>query len=233
MTPAWLHLLAAAALGLGIMLAVVIAVDEISHPQPMAIMNVVWPVAALFGTLFTAVAYFTYEHPLGPRGNRRRPPFFVSVGKAATHCGAGCTIGDIIAEWLTFMWPAIATAFGWKTLFPDKTFATWIFDFILAFAFGIVFQYYAIAPMRKDFSARQALVAALKADALSLAAWQIGMYAFMAFAKFYLFARVLAVELRVDTPEFWFMMQIAMLCGFLTSYPVNWWLVTAGIKETM
>jgi len=33
-------------------------------------------------------------------------------------------------------------------------------------------------------------------------------------------------------PEFWFMMQIAMIAGFLTSYPV-WWLVEAGIKERM
>jgi hypothetical protein len=29
------------------------------------------------------------------------------------------------------------------------------------------------------------------------------------------------------------MMQIAMLAGFLTSYPVNWWLLRAGIKEKM
>jgi hypothetical protein len=24
-----------------------------------------------------------------------------------------------------------------------------------------------------------------------------------------------------------------MICGFLTSYPVNWWLIRAGIKEAM
>jgi hypothetical protein len=29
------------------------------------------------------------------------------------------------------------------------------------------------------------------------------------------------------------MMQIAMLVGFATSYPVNWWLITAGFKERM
>ena len=27
------------------------------------------------------------------------------------------------------------------------------------------------------------------------------------------------------------MMLIAMLAGFLTSYPVNWWLLRAGINE--
>jgi hypothetical protein len=29
------------------------------------------------------------------------------------------------------------------------------------------------------------------------------------------------------------MMQIAMLVGFATSYPVNWWLIETGIKERM
>jgi hypothetical protein len=101
-----------------------------------------------------------------------------------------------------------------------------------AFGFGIIFQYYAIVPMRK-LSPGEGIVAALKADALSLTAWQIGMYAFMAFAKFYLFRRLLGFDLRVDSAEFWFTMQIAMLCGFVTSFPVNWWLITVGIKEAM
>jgi hypothetical protein len=75
--------------------------------------------------------------------------------------------------------------------------------------------------------------AALKADALSLTAWQIGMYGFMAFASLYCFRHVFGVRLEVDSVEFWIMMQIAMLCGFLTSYPVNWWLLRSGIKEMM
>ena len=38
---------------------------------------------------------------------------------------------------------------------------------------------------------------------------------------------------EVPTPEFWFLMQIAMLGGFVTAYPVNWWLIRAGLKEKM
>ncbi len=33
--------------------------------------------------------------------------------------------------------------------------------------------------------------------------------------------------------EFWFMMQLAMACGFFTAYPMNWWLVRVGIKTAM
>lgn len=128
--------------------------------------------------------------------------------------------------------PSIAVWFGWHNLFAEKTFAVWIVDFVFAFAFGVVFQYFAIAPMR-GLSFGAGLVAALKADTLSLTAWQVGMYGFMAFAQFYLFRHLLGVALEVDTPEFWFVMQIAMLAGFCTSYPVNWWLIRTGIKEGM
>jgi len=33
--------------------------------------------------------------------------------------------------------------------------------------------------------------------------------------------------------RFWLMMQIAMICGDATSFPVNGWLSRAGIKEAM
>jgi len=42
-----------------------------------------------------------------------------------------------------------------------------------------------------------------------------------AFASFYLFRHLLDTALGVASFEFWFMMQIAVLCGFATSYPAN------------
>ena len=33
--------------------------------------------------------------------------------------------------------------------------------------------------------------------------------------------------------SYWLMMQIAMLLGFATTYPVNWWLIRRGTKERM
>ena len=41
------------ALLLGFATAVVIIIEEVRHPQPMWIMNIVWPVVALFGTALT------------------------------------------------------------------------------------------------------------------------------------------------------------------------------------
>lgn len=32
---------------------------------------------------------------------------------------------------------------------------------------------------------------------------------------------------------FWTVMQSAMPAGFVTVYPVNWWLIHIGVKERM
>lgn len=227
--PGWLHLLAIAMLALGGVAAAIVALDVVRHPQKMSIMNLVWPLVALFGTVAALWAYRRYGRT---DGRDRDTPFAAKVGISTCHCGAGCTLGDIAAEWLAFAVPGIAGALGWGTLFHEKLFAVWVLDYIFAFVIGIAFQYFSIAPMR-NLGVREGIVQAIKIDALSLSAWQVGMYGFMAFAQFYLFRDRLGAGLRVDTPEFWFMMQIAMLFGFATSYPVNWWLVRAGIKEAM
>jgi hypothetical protein len=35
------------------------------------------------------------------------------------------------------------------------------------------------------------------------------------------------------SPVYWFSMQIAMIIGFLTACPANWWLIRHGWKEKM
>jgi hypothetical protein len=118
------------------------------------------------------------------------------------------------------------------SLFSDEMFARWIVDYFFAYAFGIVFQYFTIAPMR-GLSLWKGIIAAVRADTLSLSAWQCGMYGFMTIAHFVIFRIGFGTKLEPTSPEFWFMMQIAMICGFVTSYPVNWWLIRSGIKEKM
>lgn len=235
MIPGWLHGLSIAFLVLGAACALIVAIDVIRHPQRMTIMDVVWPVTALFGALGTAWMYFRYGRLAAHGGGdaRHEPvPFPIMVAKGALHCGSGCCIGDICAEWLAFLVPSVAVWFGWHSLFADKMFAVWVLDFVFAFVLGVAFQYFTIVPMR-HLGRLEGIWQAIKADALSLTAWQVGMYGFMAIARFWLFGALLGAALRVDSPEFWFMMQLAMLCGFATSYPVNWWLLKSGIKEKM
>lgn len=244
MIPAWLHEVSLAYLCLGGLSGILIAIDVIRHPQQMGIMSLVWPLTALFGTAPVALLYFKYGRLASREAVRARQeahgepraaqttPLPVMVATATLHCGGGCALGDLCAEWLVFAVPAIAAAFGWHALFSEKIFAVWIADYVFAYGFGMVFQYFTIAPMR-GLSFGAGLVAAVKADTLSLTAWQIGMYALMAIVYFGLFRGRLGIDLRTDTPEFWFAMQVAMICGFGTSYPVNGWLVRRGVKERM
>jgi hypothetical protein len=228
MIPAWLHDLSLLSLSLGVMCAIVIAADEIAHPQSMWIMNLVWPVTALFGSVIWLSAYFRF----GRARHAASKPFAVKVGEAASHCGAGCTLGDILAEGLVLAFPGIAIWLGWKTLFADRIFAVWLLDFACAYLLGIAFQFFTIVPMRK-LSIARGLWAAIKADTLSLVAWQAGMYAAMGFAHFYVFGAILKTPLTAKMTEFWFAMQLAMLAGFVTAFPVNWMLIRSGIKPAM
>jgi len=238
MVPDWLHILSLFSLLVGFLAGVIIVADECGRPQRMWIMNLVWPLCALFGSVLWLWFYFRHGRAKGkadishPHEHGQASPFPLTVAKGTSHCGAGCTLGDIVAEWLAFAFPAIAIWLGWHTIFSEKMFAVWVLDFILAYLIGIFFQYFSIAPMR-NLGFREGIWAAVKADTLSLTAWQIGMYGFMAIAFFWIFRDLLGARLEVATPEFWFMMQIAMLCGFATSYPVNWWLIKAGLKEEM
>ncbi|QDL93629.1 DUF4396 domain-containing protein [Paroceanicella profunda] len=163
---------------------------------------------------------------------RQGPPFAVAVAKGTLHCGAGCTLGDILAETLALLAPGVLALFGYPGLFATRIYAVWGLDFVFAFVLGIIFQYFAIAPMR-GLGPAAGLKAALKADAASLVSWQVGMYGFMAIAHFALFPALTGGGVDAATPEFWFAMQIAMLAGFATAFPVNWWLIRSGVKERM
>lgn len=224
--PEWLSLLASASLILAGLCSLAILIDILSgRRQHMWIMNIVWPVTALYSGPIGLWLYFKTGRHSGHHHGKKTPseqerPYWQSVALAATHCGSGCTLGDIMVEGALFFVPL--------TLFGREIFASWAVDFVAAFLLGIVFQYFTIVPMR-HLSFRQGIAAAFKADALSLTAWQIGMYGWMAIATFAIFGH----ELGKNSPVFWWMMQIAMLAGFSTSFPVNWWLIKAGIKEKM
>lgn len=230
--PMWLHVLATVSLIIGALSAVVIAVDETRRPQHMKIMYLVWPLTALFGGLIWLWFYWRHGRGGQARGKEEETPLPIAVAKGASHCGAGCTLGDIVAEWLAFAIPGVAVALGWQSIFAEKTIAVWILDYAVAFLLGLAFQYFTIKPMR-DLSVGQGLVQAFKADGLSITAWQVGMYGLMAIGQFAVLRPAFGQLAPVNSPEFWFVMQLAMLAGFATSYPVNWWLVQRGVKERM
>lgn len=228
MIPAWLRILSIISLSVAGLCGLIIVGDEIRHPQKMWIMNLVWPITALYFGLIGLWAYYaigrksTSEHKgheqVEPKDQK---PFWQIVAVAATHCGGGCTLGDIIAEWTIFY---TAWTIAGAAIWPE-----YILDFTLAYLLGIVFQFFAIAPMR-NLSVGPGIWAAIKADTLSLAAFEIGLFGWMALAYWVFFTHP---HLRPTEPTYWLMMQIGMALGFLANYPVNIWLINAGVKEAM
>ena len=146
-------------------------------------------------------------------------PRWQSVVLSTLHCGAGCTLADIVGEWFLFFVPV---AIGGSILA-----GTWVVDYLLALAFGIGFQYAAIRGMERTLPRGEAIRRAAKADILSLTAWQAGMYGWMAVA---IFALNGGEAMPRTSFVFWFSMQVAMACGFLVALPVNILLIRAGIK---
>jgi hypothetical protein len=219
-----------ASITVGFLCAIIIAINIIRDPQHMMIMNFVWPITALYAGLLGLLAYFTIgkksshskmmAHAAMQHMKMPEKPFWQSVLTGTLHCGSGCTLGDILAEIILLAAPA--------ALFGSTIYGSWVIDYICAFVIGIAFQYYAVKSMKK-ISTGKALLTAAKVDTLSLTAWQIGMYSGMAIATFLIFHHTLPAS----SPVFWFVMQLAMLMGFITSYPVNWWLINSGIKEKM
>lgn len=229
--PEWLILLSIVSLAGAGICAAAIAIDLIGNPQMMWIMDVVWPITALYAGPLALIAYYKAGRLSSKRAVQaamdrgekmpgKTKPFWQIVGVGATHCGSGCTLGDLVAEWITFAAPLV--------IFGQGLFGSWVLDYLFAYLFGIAFQYFTIKPM-KNLPPAKGLVEAIKADTLSLTSWQIGMYGWMAIAVFLIFGH----DLPKTSPVFWFMMQIAMLAGFATAYPVNWWLIRQGVKEPM
>jgi hypothetical protein len=108
----------------------------------------------------------------------RCDPTVTQTAVSDSHCGAGCTLGDIIAEFSLF-------ALGW-TLLGKTPYAEYAGDLLLAWLLGIAFQYFTIKPMRK-LSPGRGLIAAVKADTLSILSFEVGLFAWMALTFFVFF----------------------------------------------
>jgi hypothetical protein len=226
--PRWLDVVATVAIAVGFACALGIAADIVigRYRQRMGVMNVVWPVTGLYFGPVALCAYARWGRPKTPRWHRAHgdppeQPEFATPSIGASHCGAGCAIGDVVGAWIVF---TAGLTLGGIALYPE-----YFVDFTIAYLAGIAFQYFAIAPMR-GLSFSKGLRAAVKADTLSLAAFEVGMFGWMAVVQLVLFG---SRHLEPSQITYWFFMQIAMVVGFFTTLPVNAWLIRRGIKEAM
>ncbi len=218
--PAWLNLLAWVWIALALASAAAIVLDFLrGRRQPMRIMEVVWPVTALYFGPIGLGLYARFDRAPVPGAAPRKLARWQEIFVSSSHCGAGCTLGDILAENLIFFFGIVLT--------PLMIGTVYILDFSAAYAFGIAFQYLPIRAMGRQ-SRLGALWVAVKADTFTLVAFEIGLFGWMALSMLVWFP-----GLEADSALFWFMMQVGMMIGFATTWPANWWMVRAGGKHTM
>jgi Domain of unknown function (DUF4396) len=101
-------------------------------------------------------------------------------------------------------------------------------EYALGFGFGwAIFQALFMRDMAGG-SYRRALSRAFFPELLSMNCLMAGMVPVMILA-------MKAVPASHDPlgPEFWFVMSMALLVGFVTAYPMNWWLVSRQLKHGM
>jgi hypothetical protein len=251
MAPTWLTVIAWIYLAICFGCAAVIAYDIFinGRRQAMGVMEAVFPITALyFGPL--ALAFYRRwgraaarmpmasapmamagmrhahggmdgEHGSGPSGSGEKP-WWVMMATEVSHCGSGCVLGDVISEFTVF---ALALTIAGSSLAAE-----YVGDYVLALAFGIAFQYFAIVPMR-GLGLRDGLKAAAKADFISLTFFEVGLFGWMAVMMFVLFPA--PHQLMPSSAAFWLLMQVGMIVGYATSWPANVWLVNRGIKVPM
>jgi hypothetical protein len=101
-------------------------------------------------------------------------------------------------------------------------------EYLLGFGFGwAFFQAYAMRDMA-DGNYRKSLEMTFIPEFFSMNVLMAGM---LLVAKFWM--PVVAGANSPFAPAFWFIMSLALLAGFVCTYPMNWWLVTRHIKHGM
>lgn len=183
-----------------------IAIHLVWHPQKMTVMDSVWIINALWAGPIALILYIWY----GRRGRQRN--YYQALSLNTLHCGAGCTLADLIV---------LVIGFFVTMTQPVQ----WVVAYVLALVIGVFFQYIAMREMDSKTPMGQLIKKAFLSDFLSLTAWQIGML----IGQLIMQHIVTADNLLAHT----FNMQIAMAVGFFFAYPMNAWLVKKKIKMLM
>jgi hypothetical protein len=131
------------------------------------------------------------------------------------HCVAGDGIGILVGA-------AISSILGLHGL------GEVLLEYLLGFAFGwTVFQALFMRDMAGG-SYAHSLSRTFIPELLSMNLLMAGMVPTMMSLKL-----ELGSAASPASPEFWFVMSLALLVGFIVAYPMNWWLVANHLKHGM
>jgi Domain of unknown function (DUF4396) len=101
-------------------------------------------------------------------------------------------------------------------------------EYVLGFGFGwTIFQALFMGDIAGG-SYRRSLTGTFIPEFLSMNFLMSGMVPIAAIGQ-----ALIGKPLSPLAPNFWFVMSMALLVGFIVAYPMNWWLVARGLKHGM
>lgn len=194
-----------------------VAWDAFTNNPELTVMKWGWVLVTLYTGLLGAGLYVLSCKEPRPGAHEQfiTPLWKQSVG-STIHCLAGDATGIIVAATIT----ALLGLPMWIDL---------ISEYVFGFAFGLfVFQALFMRDMAGG-SYRKALRMSFMPEWLSMNMVMAGMIPVMV-------AGMMGRDMRAMEPSelrFWGVMSLGVIVGFVTAYPINVWLVWAGLKHGM
>ncbi|MCO4239197.1 DUF4396 domain-containing protein [Pseudarthrobacter raffinosi] len=221
--PEWLTPVAWIYVAVGVLSAAVVLYDFYGrrYRQSERMMEIVWPITALYLGPFALWAYYRLGRAGSPKWQQENgalPEQRLSLKALAggTPGGAAATVAHVIGVPLV-----IASGL---TIAGIKLWVLIIVIALLAIAILFFFERFA-SPVWGEPQARKGTGAALLAATVTVLAFDIGMGGWMIFLHFGMF-----MPAPTDV-TFLFLMGIGNILGFATAYPAVRWLIQRGVKD--
>ena len=214
---AWIDVVAIVWIVLNLASTAYVAWDAFTNNPELTVMKWGWVLVSLYTGVLGAVLYvMSCKEPRPGTHERFISPLWKQGVGSAIHCVAGDASGIVFAATIT----ALLGFPMWIDL---------IVEYVFGFAFGLfVFQ----ALFMKDMmggSYRRALTRSLIPEWLSMNMVMAGMIPAMVLL-------MMGQDMRAMEPThlvYWVAMSASIIVGFVVAYPVNVWLVAAGLKHGM
>ena len=208
--------------------ALMIIKDILLYRQPASLMNLVWPLTGLYLPFIGWLAWWYLGRI--PRHQlkaalliRQKSPrhtgwqtLFIATALSASTC--------ILAETITLPIITLLNYFKITLLIWHQAAISLLISLLLL----LLFHFFTLARHEKK-SFWQKLSLAFKRSAFPLLIYQAGIFLFMSLAlKF-----VLHQQINPSLSIFWFMLQLAMITGFVFSWPANHFIIKRGINPVL
>ncbi len=214
--PTWFTVVSLIFVGIGFLCAGVILYDIFGrgYRQRIGAMEAVWPITAFYFGPLALWAYYRWGRPQSKEWQEENSVpseggLPVAAVTETVPGGAASFLGHLVAVPLVVL---LGLTIAGSGLWPMI-----ILIALLALPLLFAFEY---------FSLGKGLGVALLTAAMAIVAFDVGMGAAMIFVHFVLM-------FPPTTVAFWFVMQIGLILGFATAYPVVLWLVRRDTKEAV